>query len=159
MKNIIMILGLTAILSACGSKGDSGSVSEVEGRDPITVADIESFVGIYDLVQADTDDCAASLQITRVCDGIQIRSNTSVKQSFCNVNKGEIKTGDNRSSTTVTLEENVLKSIATIFDERSVPAGSIKDVYTNVLTLVSNDQLLKEADVKTGKSRCLYEKR
>lgn len=158
MKKIIMILSLVTIISSCGKDEGAKSPAEVDGRDPILTGDIDSFVGSYDLVQADSEDCGVSVQIIRACDGIQIRSTQSGNKSFCNVNKGEIITGDKRSSSNVTFEENVVKSVANIFDERSIPAGQIKEVITHTLSINAEGELLKQLESKAGISSCLYQK-
>lgn len=159
MKNTIMVLSLVTLISSCGKDNSTGSVTEVEGRDPISTRDIDSFVGVYDLFRNDTDDCGGSLQIVKVCDGVQARSSSLVNQSFCNVNKGEIKTGDNRSSTTVTFEENTLTSISKIFDERSTPPGEVKQIISHSLSFDNEGNLLKRSESKNGQSSCLYQKR
>ncbi|MBY0412543.1 MAG: hypothetical protein K2Q18_00185 [Bdellovibrionales bacterium] len=157
MKNTILILSLVAMLSGCGKS--ENSVTEVRGGESLSTFDLDSLVGSYDILRTDSDDCSASLRIVKVCDGIQVRGSNSINQSFCNINKGEIKTGDNRGATTVTLETNVLKSVSLLFDERSTPPGNVKQVSTNILTLDSEGNLLKLAELKTGKSSCLYQKR
>jgi hypothetical protein len=159
MKKIILILSLVLLLSACGKKDNAENLSEVKGDNPISIGDVDSFIGAYDLIRMDTEDCGASLQIIKVCDGLQVRSNNLGNQSFCNINKGEIRTADNRSSTTNTYEDNILKSEIFIFDERSTPPGGVKEIFTNTLSIDANGNLLKLADLKTGKSSCLYQKR
>ncbi|MBC7714019.1 MAG: hypothetical protein H7177_11815 [Rhizobacter sp.] len=149
-------MSLAAILSACGKKESAATATEIKGSDPLTVTSVDSFVGDYDLVRMDTDDCGASLQIVKLCDGVQVRNNHSASESFCNINKGEIVTGDNRSSKNVTLDGNVIKSVSLIFDERSVPPGKVKQTVISLLTLGADGSLRKFTD---GKSSCFYQKR
>ena len=145
------------LLTACGKKESSPSSPEVKGNDPLTVFNIDSFVGNYDLINADSGDCAASMQIIKVCDGVQTRNNHLASQSFCNINKGEITTADNRTSTTVTMETNIIKSVQLIHDERSSPPGNVKQTVTNTLTIESDSNLRVVSDSK--QNNCLYQKR
>ena len=158
MKKSILILSLGLMLSACGKNNENGpAVQEINGSDPLTTFSIDSFVGNYDLVNAESGDCAASMQIIKICEGVQARNNHLASQSFCNVNKGEVHTGDKRSSTTVTLEGNVIKSVSLIFDERSTPPGRVKQVVTNTLAIEADGLLRKISDSK--QSHCLFQKR
>lgn len=159
MKKTILILSLATLLSACGKKESTEAVTEIKGSDPLTVADIDSFVGVYDLVRMDSEDCAASLQIIKLCGGVQVRNNHSASLSFCNVNKGAIITGDNRSSKNVTLEANVVKLVSLVFDERSTPPGKVKQKTTDSLTLEAGGVLRKFSDSKALQSLCFYQKR
>lgn len=152
-------MSLITLLTSCGKKESAVAVQEIQGSDPITSTDVNTFVGVYDLIRMDTENCGASIQIIKLCEGLQLRSNNLGPEQFCNINKGEIRTGDNRSSTIVTLEANVLKSVVSIFDERSTPPGSVKLMFTNTLTLDGAGNLLKVSDLKSRKSRCLYQKR
>jgi len=158
MQKIIMIMGFGVMLAACGKNNENAQpVQEINGSDPLTTFNIDSFVGNFDLVNAENGDCAASMQIIKICEGGQARNNHLASQSFCNVNKGEVRSGDKRSSTTVTLDGKVIKSVALIFDERSVPPGRVKQVVTNTLTLEDDVHLRKVSDSK--QSNCLYQKR
>ncbi|MBC7428174.1 MAG: hypothetical protein H7336_06155 [Bacteriovorax sp.] len=159
MKKIILFMTLVTILSACGKKESTVAPAELKGSDPLTVTGVESFVGDYDLIRMDTEDCGAGLQIIKLCEGVQVRNNHSAAESFCNINKGEIKTGDNRSSKNVTFEGNVIKSVALIFDERSTPPGKVKQTLISILTLEADGTLRKLSDSKAGQSSCVYQKR
>ena len=159
MKKTILVMCLALVLSACGKKDGVAPVTEIKGVDPITVMSAESFVGEYDLINMDSEDCGASLQIIKLCEGVQVRNNHSASESFCNINKGEIKTGDNRSSKNVTLEGNVIKLVALIFDERSTPPGKVKQTTVSILTLEADGTLRRLKDSTAGQSSCLYQKR
>lgn len=150
-------MSLGIVLCACGKKEIAQPVQEIKGNDPLTEFNIDSFVGNFDLINTESGDCAASMQIIKVCEGVQARNNHLASQSFCNINKGEISTGDKRSSTTVTLEANVIKSVSLIFDERSTPPGRVKQVVTNSLTFEEGGNLRKISESK--QSNCLYQKR
>lgn len=159
MNKLILIMSFAALLSACGKKDGGRAVTEVNGNDPISARDIDSFVGVYDLLTSNNEVCGASIQIVKVCDGVQVRSNTLENKSYCNINKGEIRTGDNRSSTNVTFENNILKSVSLIFNERSTPPGDVKEIITNKLSTDENGNLVKELESPKGLSSCVYEKR
>ena len=158
MNKIILFMSLAIVLSACGKKDSSQALQqEVKVNDPLTVFNIDSFVGNYDLINTERGDCAASMQIIKLCEGVQARNNHLASQAFCNINKGELSTADNRSSTTVTLEANVIKSIQSIYDERSTPPGNVKQVITNTLTIEGDGNLRSLSDSK--QNNCLYLKR
>ena len=160
MKKMIMILSFVTLVSSCGKSNDSVVSGQVTGNGTLTTnGTIDSFEGVYDLIRMDTEDCEGSIELIKKCEGLQLRHNRLETENFCNINKGELKTGDNRSSTKVTLLDNVLKSVVLIFDERSIPAGKVKSTFTNTLTLDSEGNLLKVSDLKNRKSRCLYQKR
>ena len=163
MKKVILIMSLLILASSCGKKENTAAVSEATGISPIDVTivslSLDSLEGVYDLISTDAEDCGASIQIIKRCEGVQVRNNNLRNESYCNVNKGEIKTGDNRSSTTVSLESNLLKSVVLIFDERSTPPGKVKQVLTSSLSMDENGNLLKIAESQAGKSKCLYQKR
>lgn len=159
----ILIICSSLILSACGSKGGSPAVVSVtrpvESSEAVTVLSIDSFIGNYDLIEMGEGDCGASLQIIKLCEGVQVRNNHSASESFCNINKGEIKTGDNRSSKNVTFESNAIKSVALLFDERSIPAGQVKKTTIKILTLENGGILRKLSKSDTEDNSCIYQKR
>lgn len=160
MNKIILSLGLLTLLLACGKKDNAPDAEVVTGKDPLTtIIDIDSLVGAYDLIRTDAGECGTSIQLNKRCEGIQLIDRETGNESFCNVNLGEITSGDNRSSATVTLEANVLKSIVLIFDERSTPPGSVKEIFTNSITLDEDGNIFKVSDLRNKKSSCLYQKR
>ena len=166
MKTIILILSLITLLSACGKKDNTpapaaapGTTEVVKAIEPVKVVEAETFEGVYDLVEMETGDCDASIQLIKRCEGLQLQGNNFKHEEFCNINKGVLKTGDNRSSTNVTLEGNVLKSVVLIFDERLTPPENVKNTFTNTLTLEANGKLQKLSDLKSRKSSCHYQKR
>lgn len=167
MKRIILILSLITLLSACGKKANTPAAAAASGTtevvvkavEPVKVVEPETFEGVYDLVEIETGDCDASIQLIKRCEGLQLQGNNFKHEEFCNINKGELKTGDNRSSTNVTLEGNVLKSVVLIFDERLTAPDNVKNTYTNTLTLEFSGKLQKLSDLKSRKSNCHYQKR
>lgn len=162
MMKLILVLSVLALVSGCGSKGESSASQEVKGTDPITAGDgnitLGSLVGNYDLLRADTDNCGESIQIVERCEGVQVKNTNFRNESYCNVNKGEIRTGDNRSSITVSLSDKVLLSVAKIFDERAYPPGNVKQTFTSSISLDENGNLFKVAENAAGKTICLYQK-
>jgi hypothetical protein len=160
MNKIILSLSLITLLSACGKKESAPVPEVVTGKDPLTtIIDIDSLVGTYDLIREDAGECGTSIQLNKRCEGIQLIDRETGNESFCNINLGEITTGDNRSSTNVTLEENVLKSVVLIFDERSTPPRNVKEIFTNSITLDEDGNIFKVSDLRNKKSSCLYQKR
>ena len=158
MNKIILIMSFAILLSACGKKDNSQALQqEIKGNDPLTVFTIDNFIGDYDLINTESGECAASMQIIKLCDGVQARNDHLASQSFCNINKGEITTADNRTSTTVTMETNIIKSVQLIHDERSSPPGNVKQTVTNTLTIESDSNLRVLSDSK--QNNCLYQKR
>lgn len=164
MKTIILIMSLVTILSACGKKEGVAVLTEIKGSDPLneeiggsteSTIKVDNFIGVYDLVGIDEGDCGASLQIINLCGGVQVRNNHFATESFCNINKGEVITGDNRSSKNVTMEANVIKSVSLLFDERSTPPGRVKQTLISILTLEADGTLRKLKQT----SSCLYQKR
>lgn len=163
MKKLFIVISLLSLVSSCGSKKTAEAAKEVKGTEPIVVTDeiltLEALEGEYDLLRADTENCGAAITIIKRCEGVQVRNSNFRHESYCNVNRGEIKTGDNRSSTTVTLEAKKLKTVSLIFDERSTPPGKVKQTFESSLSFDENGDLLKVADLSAGKTICLYKKR
>lgn len=167
MKPILLIL-ILASLSSCGKNSNLVSSNDVSGRNDLSGTNV-AFEGTYDLIEANSQDCAASIQINRECRGFKLTSNVMGPEEFCNVNMGEFTNSTspvdrvppppdrrppppppvNTNSINVTLEGNQLKSVVTI--TRGI-------AYTNTLTLNQN-RLLKVAHLKSRSHRCLFEKR
>ncbi len=152
-----MIMSLGIVLSACGKNESSQASQEIKGNDPLSEFSIESFTGNFDLISTESGECAASMQIIKVCEGVQARNNHLASHSFCHINKGELVSGDKRSATTVTFEARAIKSTSLIFDGRSSPPGRVKQVVTNTLSFEKDGNLRFASDSK--QSICLYQKR
>jgi hypothetical protein len=169
MKKIILLLSLIA-LASCGktNKVNTGATTSTSGTSTYSVptnAAITDFEGTYDIIRMQSNDCGASIQLVRDCDGLKLLSNNNMgAEEFCNINRGERRNQrDNFLSTTVTLEGNVLRAVTTL---RSMPGpGERQDPrdsqvnFTNTLTLNSDGTLTKISHLKSRESRCLYQKR
>lgn len=162
MKNSILALLLTMTFFSCGksNKINSNQTSNVSGFNTYSDA-LASFEGNYDLIKMESDNCGASIQIVRDCDGLKLLSNHLGPEEFCNINKGEIK------STIVTLQGNELKSVVSVVndgrdgrDGRNDPRNPQNRIsFTNTLTLNSDKTLIKISNFKSRISRCVYLKR
>lgn len=135
------------IIASCGksNKVNSGTVAEIKSTNTIT-SDFSHFVGNYDLIRMNSEDCGASIQLVRECNGLKLLSNHLGPEEFCNINKGRIK------NTTVTLVSNVLKSEVVVSDRERMN-------FTNTLTFNDDGTLSKISNLKSRMSRCLYQKR
>lgn len=175
MKNVLLLLSVVAVVS-CGSKNqnqvNSGSGSSNSGTNGIETLPANTpvnFEGSYDIRRdAPNDNCPASINITRGCNGYILSSNTNQKEDFCNVNVG-LRTDDRNPpnpdrnppnpdrnppnpdrSVVVTQQANQLKAVVRIG----------QNVYTNSLTLDKNTYLTKVTDYKSrSNARCFFEKR
>lgn len=176
MKNLLLLLSAVAVVS-CGSNnqnqvnsgpGKSASGSEGIETNPSTVVNFE---GSYDIRRdAPNDNCPASINITRGCNGYILSSNTNMKEDFCNVNKGartedrnppnpdrnppppdrNPPNPDSSRNIVVTQQANQLKAVVRIG----------QNVYTNSLTLDKGTYLTKVTDYKSrSNARCFFEKR
>jgi hypothetical protein len=159
MKNSILIPFLIMAISSCGNsnKINSRETSGTSGYNTYTDS-LSSFEGNYDLIRMESDDCGASIQIVRDCDGLKLLSNHLGPEEFCNINKGEIR------STIVTLRGNELKSVVNVNDNdrnrRNDPRNPSNGLsFTNTLTLNSDKTLVKISNLKSRMSRCVYLKR
>ncbi|MDO9181811.1 MAG: hypothetical protein Q7U04_05355 [Bacteriovorax sp.] len=160
MKSTALILISISFLLACG-KTNRINTAETSGINNISnksVANFSNFEGTYDLIRMDSNDCGASIQIVRDCDGLMLLSNHLGPEEFCNINKGEF------NSTIVTLSRNELKSTVNILDngrsgrnDPRNPQGHVS--FTNTLTLNSDNTLVKISNLKSRMSRCIYLKR
>lgn len=161
MKNSILVLLLVAVaFSSCG-KSNKINTNETSGTNGLTTTyanALTSFEGNYDLIRMGSDDCGASIQIVRDCDGLKLLSNHLGPEEFCNINKGEMR------STIVTLQGNELKSVVNVVgngrDERNDPRNPQNRMsFTNTLTLNNDRTLVKISNLKSRMSRCVYLKR
>ena len=168
MKIFITSFLFSALLISCGKSNQVSSNNSVTGNNSVLV-ESSNFIGVYDLVKMESDDCGASVRIVAECNGIKLLSNNLGPEEFCNINQGEIissndpRDGRNKTSTLVTQEGNQLKSVIKILDNgRNEPGrtGGMQLTFTNTLTL-SNDgsTLSKISHLKSRESRCLYQKR
>lgn len=172
MKNLLLLLSLFAVVS-CGSKNNnqvnSGSAKPTSGTDglevnPPTPSSVVNFEGSYDIRRdAPNDNCPASINITRGCNGYILSSNTNQKEDFCNINKGARNLDrnppnpdrnppnpDGSRNVEVTQQANQLRAVVRIG----------QNVYTNSLTLDNNTYLTKVTDYKSkSNARCFFEKR
>jgi hypothetical protein len=175
MKNLLLLLSAVAVVS-CGSNNNnqvnSGAGKSASGSEGIeTPSTVINFEGSYDIRRdAPNDNCPASINITRGCNGYILSSNTNMKEDFCNVNKGartedrnppnpdrnppnpdrNPPNPDSGRNIVVTQQANQLKAVVRI--------GQI--VYTNSLTLDKGTYLTKVTDYKSrSNARCFFEKR
>ena len=171
MKKIILLLSLIA-LASCGKNNKVNSATPTSGTSAYstTSAAITDFEGSYDLIRMQTQDCGASIQLVRDCDGLKLLSNNNMgAEEFCNINRGDRRNQrDNSVSTIVTLEGNVLKAVTTLRDDGrnsnrgpGMPGqiGDSQVTFTNTLTLNGDGTLTKISHLKSRESRCLYQKR
>lgn len=144
ISNLILI---AALIVACGktNKVDTNQKKEVNNINTIS-ANFSQFEGNYDLVRMRSEDCGASIQIVRQCNGLVLLSNHLGPEEFCNINQGTLK---NR---TVTLRGNELKSVTSVSENDRIS-------FTSTLTLNGNGTLAKISNLKSRQSHCLYLKR
>ncbi|MFA6236704.1 MAG: hypothetical protein WC635_05195 [Bacteriovorax sp.] len=142
----ISILILTAMLAlSCGktnkvnTNGETGTINTIS-------TNFTQFEGNYDLIRMKSEDCGASIQIVRECNGLMLLSNHLGPEEFCNINQGTIK---NR---TVTLRGNELKSVMSVSENDRIN-------FSSTLTLNNDGTLAKISNFKSRQSRCLYLKR
>ncbi len=173
MKALFFITIVTTLMS-CGKNNLVSSGSQnVTGSNNQEIQ-TQAFEGTYDLVEANSQDCAANIQIIRDCRGFKLTSNRMGPEEFCNVNLGEQSTAStepdrappppdrrpppppdrnppqiNQTSTIVTLEGNQLKSVTKV-----APGVA----FSNTLIL-NQTKLTKITNLKSRSSRCLFEKR
>jgi hypothetical protein len=162
MKNSVLILLITIVFSSCGKSNNINSTetSGTSGFNTYSNA-LANFEGNYDLISMGSDDCGASIQIIRDCDGLKLLSNHLGPEEFCNINKGEMR------STIVTLQANELKSVVNVDandrdnrNQRNDPRNPQNRVrFTNTLTLYKDRTLVKISNLKSRTSRCVYLKR
>jgi hypothetical protein len=175
MKKTLLLV-ILAFLISCGKSPNqvSSATSDTSGNNTI-VASAVSFEGVYDLREANSQDCGASIRIVKECNGYKLLSNNLGPEEFCNVNKGEFR-GDNGTDRNppppdrnppppdrvdptrprgeaplmvVTQNGNELKSVVKVSERVS---------YSNTLTL--RDVLLtKVSQLKSRNVRCVFEKR
>ena len=172
MRNLFLIFCLSTLFVACGKSSNKvNSGSEATGTNAITpkVETLANFAGNYYLIDMRTNDCGAAIVITRVCNGYRVESNNRFgAEDFCNVNlNGDTDRNPpnpdrnppnpdrnppnpDTNPPVVTQKGNVLTS--TIRLSPSV-------VFTSSLTLNDNGVLVKISDLKSRKSRCMYQKR
>ena len=173
MQKFLLALIIVSTLISCGKSNNinSSGTSGVSGYNTYS-AGLSNFEGNYDLIQMGSEDCGASIQIIRDCDGLKLFSNHLGPEEFCNINRGEI------SSTNVTLVGNELKAVMTEFDNSSserdpqdprrdpsrdpgrnprFPQNKIS--FSTTLTLNNDKTLVKISNLKSRNSRCLYLKR
>lgn len=147
MKKLALLFCMIALFTACGK--NNSVISGVSGTSVLTASNTNSalnnFEGVYDLIAMRTEDCAASIQLVRECNGLKLLSNHLGPEEFCNINRGEM-----RNATNVTLEGNVLKSVVRVAPQL---------IFTNTLTLNSDGTMTKISNLKSRESRCLYQKR
>ncbi len=168
MKKIIILICLSTLAASCGSKGN-----KVNSDAPVTASGSEgleiktnpvmAFTGEYDILRKETPDCSNSIRIVSECNGVKVLSNGfNPAEEFCNINQGTLRSSppnpdrnppnpDNNGETkTVTLEGNVLKSELRL---------SPRIAFVNMLTMNENGVLVKDSNLKRGRSICLYKKR
>lgn len=149
MKNLLLLLSAVVVIS-CGSKNNnqvnSGAAPTDSNIDGLEVFPV-NFEGSYDIRNGQpAENCPASINITKGCDGFILTSNTNQKEDFCNVNTNTA----NSNKVVVTLQDNQLKAV--------VRVG--QNVYSNTLTLDKNRYLTKVTDYKSRSNlRCVFEKR
>ena len=172
MKKIILILCFVTVASSCGKKDNQAtSANEVVGTGGLAISDTATFIGEYQILRAETNDCSNMMTIVSECNGVKIVKNgLNADEEFCNVNRGEYRTDDrdhrasdrnpghNRNPPNpdryqethiVTLNGNQLTSVLKISDRVS---------FTNTLTLEANGVLTKVSKLKSRESRCTYQK-
>ena len=155
-KNIYSLVVVTFILMVSYGKTNTintnATVNGVNGINTnTTLTALSSFEGNYDLIRMGSNDCGASIQLIRDCNGLMLLSNNHMgAEEFCNINRGQ-----NRNSAIVTLEGNVIKSVVSMGER----PGQFQVSYTNTLTLNSDGTLVKISNLKSRESRCLYQKR
>jgi hypothetical protein len=118
-----------------------------------------------------SNDCDASIQIIKDCDGFKLLSNYLKPEEFCNINRGEI------NSKSVTLHGNELKSIIyfinnprserdarhprdTNNDRRHdlrIPQNNVN--LTSSLLLNADGTLIKTSNLNNKMSHCVYLRR
>lgn len=148
MKKTTLFLILLSTLVSCGkaNKVNTGETNVASGVHSYTNG-INQFEGNYDLIKMGSDDCGASIRIVKDCEGLMVLSNNHDRpEEFCHINKGKFK------STTVTLTGNELKAMTEVSAEKAI-------IFTNTLTLNSDNTLYKISNLKSRKSRCVYLKR
>lgn len=146
MKILILIL-LAMLAASCGKTNKVNTNANAESETINTVsANLAQFEGNYDLIRMRSDDCGASIQIVRECNGLMLLSNHLGPEEFCNINQGTFK------NKTVTLRGNELKSVMTVSENSRIN-------FNSTLTLTSDGTLAKISNLKGRQSRCLYLKR
>ena len=148
MKKLIIGTLAILILASCGKSNqvNTGKTPEIKGTSPYT-NDFSKFEGNYDLITRGSDDCGASIQIVKDCEGLKLLSNNHLgAEEFCHINQGQIK------DHIVTLEGNELKSVVTVSNNARIS-------FTNTLTLNNDGTMSKISNLKSRASRCLYLKR
>ena len=153
MKNILFLF-FVFYATSCGSKNNN----QVNSGDQLAKAKNESievanFEGVYDL-RGDQiiENCPASINIIRECDGYILKSNTTDEnEDFCNVNVNRRPPSpDGAKKAVVTQEGNQLTSVLEVG----------QNIYTNSLTLEESIYLTKVSNYKGRNSvRCYFEKR
>jgi hypothetical protein len=182
MKKTLFLMTL-AFLMSCGKSPNqvSSAPSETSGNNTIETTAV-SFEGVYDLREANSQDCGASIRIVKECNGYKLLSNNLGPEEFCNVNKGEFR-GDNgtdrnppppdrnppppdrnppppdRVDPTRPRGEAPLMVVTQNGNElKSVVRVSDRVSYSNTLTL-RNELLTKVSQLKSRNVRCVFEKR
>ena len=156
MKQLILLFILSIILSSCGKTNQVSSSANTYGNSPLQT-NPSNFIGVYDLIRMESDNCGVSIRIVGECNGVRILSNNSGPEDFCNINQGEIISRD-RTSTTVTQDGNRLQSIVRIFNDGPMNGSQI--TFSNMLLLNSNGtELTKLSTFKSRITRCIYQKR
>lgn len=167
MKKIILILCALAFIVSCGSKENkvNSTPSTTSGSEGLEFAAITTFIGEYDIIRKDSQDCSNTIRIVSDCMGLKILSNGfNPAEEFCNINRGIQRfshEGDNRTppnpdrvsngeTRNVTLTGNVLSAELRLNERVS---------FTNTLTMNNNGILVKISNLKSRTSRCIYQKR
>ena len=176
MKKIIIFLLFAITITSCGKsnntiKSDQPTSSSGTAALNTYSNSLLNFEGNYDLVRMMDNNCGASIQIIRICDGLKLLSNSFDSEEFCNINKGKI------NSRIVTLQGNELKSVLSGFgnsrddgrdnerdDERDRRNDPHRDpqnriAITNTLILNTDRTLIKTSNFANTISRCVYLKR
>lgn len=192
MKNLLVITLITFAAISCGknNKVNTGPAAVVVVNNFETPSkSIENFAGTYDLIKMKSDDCGASIELVKECEGLILFSNHLGPEEFCHINQLDNRNNNNRennrntnwennrndnrfddhtmdprfenSNAVVTLIGNELKSVITVSaDNRNDRHRNENQViYTNTLTLNSDGTLSKISNFKSRESRCLYLKR
>jgi hypothetical protein len=159
MKKLIILFIFSVLLISCGKSNQVATGNNsVTGNNSIEVSS-SNFIGIYDLVRMESDDCGASIRIVADCNGVKLLSNNLGPEEFCNINLGE-SIIRNRTSTTVTQQGNQLQSIVRILEDGRNSPGRPQITFSNTLTLSDDgNTLAKISNLKSRVSRCLYQKR
>jgi hypothetical protein len=162
MKKILFFV-LLVVVASCGKTNktsDNSTSTEVNGNSNLETAQ-KLFEGTYDLLGTNTqfDRCAASIQIVRECDGLKMYSNSQGTEEFCHINLGDFdtsKTRDSKNIATTTLSNNILKSEIKIINNGPNPMSV---TYSKTLSFSNEGMLVFDSNLKSQRSRCLYQKR